>query len=64
MKIQRYFRGQRMEHLHNQEVSLLNRKQEESVELSVKLLTMIKLDSGISTMQLNQNVALALQLSL
>ena len=64
MKIHRYFREQRMEHLHNQEVSLLNRKQEEFVELSVKLLTMIKLDSGISTMQLNQNVALALQLSL
>ena len=64
MKIQRYFRGQRMEHLLNQEVSLSNRKQEEFVELSVKLLTMIKLDSGISTMQLNQNVALVLQLSL
>ena len=53
-----------MEHLLNQEVSLSNRKQEEFVELSVKLLTMIKLDSGISTMQLNQNVALVLQLSL
>ena len=42
----------------------LNRKQVEFVELSVRLLTMIKLDSGISTMQLNQNVALVLQLSL
>ncbi len=63
-EIHRYFRGQRMEHLLNQEVSLSNRKQEEFVELSVKLLTMIKLDSGISTMQPNQNVALVLQLSL
>lgn len=58
------FPRERMEHLLNQEVSLSNRKQEEFVELSVKLLTMIKLDSGISTMQLNQNVALVLQLSL
>ena len=32
--------------------------------LSVKLLTMIKLDSGISTMQPNQSVVLVLQLSL
>lgn len=42
----------------------LEPKTGEFVELSVRLLTMIKLDSGISTMQLNQNVVLVLQLSL
>lgn len=42
----------------------LEPKTGEFVGLSVGLLTMIRLDSGISIMQLNQNVALVLQLSL